>query len=83
MEDKIYQLYGLDSAMRLLRPGSKWEISNSHFSRWDDPRPCPSWEEVMDTMDKIKSFEDSINTIWTEEQLKKIKEERGLISELA
>jgi hypothetical protein len=66
--DKIYQLYGIDTAMHLLRPGAKWEISNTMFTRWDDPRPCPTMDEVLDTMEKIKEFEDSINTVWTEEQ---------------
>jgi hypothetical protein len=69
METKIYRLYGIDTAMHLLRPGAKWEISNSHFSRWEDPRPCPKWEEVLDTMEKIKAFEDSINTVWLPEQI--------------
>jgi hypothetical protein len=68
MENKIYQLYGIDTAMHLLRPGAKWEISNTMFTRWEDPRPCPTMEEVMETMEKIKAFEDSINTVWTEEQ---------------
>ena len=66
---KIYQLYGIDSAMQLLRPGAKWEISNRDFTRWEDERPCPTWQEVEETMEKIKSFEDSINTIWTKEQI--------------
>ena len=66
--DKIYQLYGIDTAMHLLRPGAKWEISNTMFTRWEDPRPCPTMEEVLETMEKIKAFEDSINTVWTEEQ---------------
>jgi len=68
MDNKIYQLYGIDTAMHLLRPGAKWEISNTMFTRWEDPRPCPTMEEVMETMEKIKAFEDSIDTIWTEEQ---------------
>ena len=59
--------------MHLLRPGAKWEITNSYFSRWDDPRPCPSWQEVMDTVEKIKAFEDSINTILLPEQEAKFK----------
>ena len=67
--EKIYRMYGIDTAMHLLRPGAKWEITNSHFSRWDDPRPCPTWEEVLDTMEKIKAFEDSINTVWLPEQI--------------
>jgi hypothetical protein len=68
MDTKIYQLYGIDTAMHLLRPGAKWEISNTMFTRWEDPRPCPTMEEVLETMEKIKAFEDSINTIWTQEQ---------------
>ena len=56
--DKIYQLYGIDTAMHLLRPGAKWEISNTMFTRWEDPRPCPTMEEVMETMEKIKAFEE-------------------------
>lgn len=68
MSEKIYQLYGIDTAMHLLRPGAKWEIGNTKFTRWEDPRPCPSMEEVLETMEKIKAFEDTINTIWTEEQ---------------
>ena len=73
MESKIYQLYGIDTAMHLLRPGAKWEISNTMFTRWEDPRPCPTMEEVMETMEKIKAFEDSINTIWTQEQIEKMR----------
>jgi len=73
VESKIYQLYGIDTAMHLLRPGAKWEISNTMFTRWEDPRPCPTMEEVMETMEKIKAFEDSINTIWTQEQIEKMR----------
>jgi hypothetical protein len=68
MESKIYQMYGIDTAMHLLRPGARWEITNNFFSVWEDPRPCPTIEEVHETMEKIKAFEDSINTIWTKEQ---------------
>ena len=68
MSTKIYQLYGIDTAMHLLRPGAKWEISNRIITRWDDPRPCPTIEEVFETMEKIKAFEDSINTILLPEQ---------------
>ncbi len=66
---KIYQLYGIDTAMHLLRPGAKWEISNTMFTRWEDPRPCPTIEEVFATMEKIKAFEDSIDTVWLPEQI--------------
>jgi hypothetical protein len=73
MDTKHYQLYGIDTAMHLLRPGAKWEISNTMFTRWEDPRPCPTMDEVLDTMEKIKAFEDSINTIWTQEQVEKMR----------
>ena len=73
MDNKIYQLYGIDTAMHLLRPGAKWEISNTMFTRWEDPRPCPTMEEVLDTMEKIKEFEDSIKTIWTQEQIEQMR----------
>ena len=69
METKLYRMYGIDIAMQLLRPGAKWEISNTVFTRWEDPRPCPSWEEVVWVMDKIREFEDSIPTVWLPEQL--------------
>lgn len=68
MKLKTYQLVGIDTAMHLLRPGAKWEITNGYFSRWDDPRPCPTWQEVMETVEKIQAFEDSINTILLPEQ---------------
>lgn len=65
---KIYRLFGINTAMELLRPGAKWEISNRIITRWEDPRPMPTWEEIDATMEKIKAFEDSINTIWLPEQ---------------
>jgi len=69
---KIYQLYGIETAFQLLRPGAKWQISNRNITQWEDPRPCPTWEELDATMEKIKAFEDSINTIWTEDQIKEL-----------
>ena len=74
MDTKIYQLYGIDTAMHLLRPGAKWEISNTMFTRWEDPeRECPTMEEVLDTMEKIKALEDSIKTVWTKEQIEQLR----------
>lgn len=69
MTTKIYRLYGIDMAMQFLRPGAKWEISNREITRWDDPRPCPTWQEIDETMMKIKLFEDSIDTVYLPEQL--------------
>lgn len=77
--EKVYQLYGVNAAMQLLRPNAKWEISNTAFTRWEDPRPCPTWEEVWDAMEKIKAMEDGINTIWTKEQEKELAEQISTI----
>jgi hypothetical protein len=66
---RIYQLYGLNSAMQLLRPGAKWEINNGTFTRWDDERHPPSWEEILETMNKLKALEDSVYTVWSQKQM--------------
>ena len=36
-------------------------------------------EEVFETMEKIKAFEDSINTIWTDEQIEKMSSQEGML----
>lgn len=77
---KAYQLVGIDVAMHLLRPGAKWEITGGiGFTKWDDPRPQPSMEEVMETVEKIKAFEESINTILLPEQEEKMLAQLGSI----
>lgn len=72
MPPKIYRLYSLTTAIDLLRPNAKWETDGRKFTKWDDPRPMPDWKEVLEVAEKLKRFEDSLNTIWTEEQLKYI-----------
>lgn len=74
-KEKFYQLYGINTAVHMLRPGASWEISNDHFSRWDDPRPCPTMQEVYDTMEKIREFEESIDTIWRKDQIEKLRDQ--------
>jgi hypothetical protein len=82
MDTKIYRLYGIDTAMHLLRPGAKWEWTGGvGFTRWDDPRPKPTVQEVEETMEKIKAFEDSINTIWLPEQIEEITGQQQMIAE--
>jgi hypothetical protein len=67
---KIYQLYGIETAMQLLRPNARWEISNNVITKWEDYREQPTREEIQATMEKIKEFEDSIPTVWTPSQIK-------------
>lgn len=81
-EDRIYQLYGINTAMHLLRPGAKWEIRGRAITRWDDPRPCPTWEEIDDVLQKILEFENSFSTVWTDEQLKEYREKGNIIKRL-
>lgn len=79
---KTYMMLGINTAIELLRPGAKWEWTGGvGFSRWDDPRPQPSQEEVLETIEKIKAFEDSINTIWLPEQVKEREEQEKQIEE--
>lgn len=82
MDSKVYKFYGIDVAINLLRPGAKWEwTGGAGFTRWDDPRPKPTVEEVEETMKKIKTFEDSINTIWLPEQIEKAAAQQQQIEE--
>lgn len=81
-KEKIYRLTGIDSAIEMLRPGAKWEISNSTFTRWEDDRPCPSIEEVREVQKKAKEFEDSIKTIWKPEQEQEILKMQGVINSI-
>lgn len=77
---KAYMIVGIDTAVHLLRPGAKWEWTGGiGFTRWEDPRPKPSVAEVMETIEKIKAFEDSINTILLPEQEKAFKEQMAQI----
>jgi len=73
---------GIDTAMHLLRPGAKWEFTGGvGFTRWDDPRPCPTVEEVFETIEKIRLFEESINTILLPEQQKAFDEQMAQIEQ--
>lgn len=74
MKSNPSMFFGVDIAMQLLRPGAKYEITNTSFTRWEDPRPCPTWQEVEETLEKIKRFEESIPTIWLPEQLSQSQE---------
>ena len=40
------------------------------ITKWEDYREKPTWEEIQETMDKIKEFEDSIPTVWSPAQIK-------------
>lgn len=82
MDKKVYRLYGINMAIEMLRPGAKWEWTGGvGFTRWDDPRTKPAIEEIEETMEKIRAFEDSVKTIYLPEQLEKIIDEENMITE--
>ena len=82
MNTKIYRFYGINTAIHLLRPNAKWEwTGGAGFTRWDDPRPKPSVQEVEETMEKIKAFEESINTVWLPEQIEELTGQQRQIEE--
>jgi hypothetical protein len=60
---KTYTLFCVHNAISLLRPGALYALSNTEFIEWNDPRPAPTWEEIEETLKKLKDFEDSINCI--------------------
>ena len=48
MEDFI-GLFGVDVAIKKLRPGAKFALYNTTFTMWECPNESepPTWEEVM------------------------------------
>lgn len=81
VEEKLYRYYGINTAMDLLRPGARWEVHNDKFTIWEDPRPCPTWDEINETLEKIKAFEDTINTIWLPEQLEQYNKQTEIVAD--
>lgn len=73
---KIYRLYGIETAINFLRPGAVYEYSSENGGTidWHDERPCPTIQEINETLVKIKNFEDSLKTIWTFEQQEQFRE---------
>tara|TARA_R100001086_G_scaffold173459_2_gene95057 strand:- start:798 stop:1046 length:249 start_codon:yes stop_codon:yes gene_type:complete len=72
--NKFYRLSGIDTAMEMLRPQATYEIHNGRIVRWEDDRPEPTIKEIKEAQKKAKEFENSINTIYTNEQIKKLKD---------
>ena len=53
-------LWGVDVAIKKLRPGASFGLSNNTVSEWNDPenREPPSWDEIAEQMEKDKSSAD-------------------------
>ena len=45
-----YPVPGVDTAINVLRPGSRWDLSNTTFVGWEDDqgRKPPTWDEIQE-----------------------------------
>jgi hypothetical protein len=50
-------LWGVDTAIKKIRPGANFELSNSTFTHWEDSSGLgpPSWEEIHAQIEKDQS----------------------------
>ena len=50
-------LWGVDVAIKKLRPGASFGLSNKTFTNWNDPlgKEPPSWEEIDKQIEKDKA----------------------------
>lgn len=60
---RTYTITGVHTAINLLRPQAEYALNNTEFIIWNDPRPAPTWEEIQETINKIRDFENSIESI--------------------
>jgi len=52
--------YGIDIALKKLRPNARFCISGTEFQQWFDPTGAepPTWNEVMEQIEKDKAAAD-------------------------
>lgn len=59
-ENTISFMCGVDVAIKRLRPGAKFTLYNNNIINWDHELPPPTWDEVMEQLNKdieeYKSF---------------------------
>jgi hypothetical protein len=51
-------LFGVDVAIKKLRPGANFQLEGSRITIWNDPegRPAPTWDEVQAQLDSDKNL---------------------------
>ena len=49
-------LYGVDIAIKKLRPGADFGLAGNNITDWNDPNdlPPPTWEEIQQQIEKDK-----------------------------
>lgn len=62
----INLMWGTEVAIKKLRPGASFGLSNNSFSEWHDPegREPPTWEEIYKQIEKDKAAAEA----WLEKQ---------------
>jgi hypothetical protein len=53
-----YRFAAIDVVMQILRPNATFELYGDRIVRWDDPRPQPTREEILEMLEAIRKFED-------------------------
>jgi hypothetical protein len=62
----IELLYGIDVAIKKLRPYAKFEIYNTTITKWEDPTGSepPTWEEISAKINEDEhAFQEWQNTV--------------------
>jgi hypothetical protein len=45
-------MIGIDVSIKKLRPDAKFTLSGTIFSEWEHELPPPTWDEVMEQLNK-------------------------------
>tara|TARA_B100000927_G_C16419656_1_gene450812 strand:- start:680 stop:1039 length:360 start_codon:yes stop_codon:yes gene_type:complete len=58
--DIEYPVPGVDTAIQVLRPGARYDLTNTEFTEWEDElgREPPSWVEICREVEREKEIYD-------------------------
>ena len=48
--------YGVNDAINSLRPGAMYQLENTVFKKWWHHQDAPTWKEIMDESDRLKTI---------------------------
>jgi hypothetical protein len=56
MHNAFELIFGVDVAVKKLRPGAHFQLNNTTFDIWNDPdgRDPPTWEEILTQINQDK-----------------------------
>ena len=79
---KKYPVPGVDTAIRTLRPGARWDLHNTEFIAWEDDenRDPPTWEEVeQEIVRQVEIYNYYLYERNREEQYPQIKDQLDML----